>query len=523
MKKHLVFRLLLSAVVFFVMHSCRTEDELNPRNTENGTPQYGISGEAFLNTVFITNLKNSKASKNTNSQKMASDLTADELMQRLYLEGAHLNSGNGKEVLHVPVITPGTYKRTLLSISENGHSTVFLFTYPTPDDHRFFYITDLQGNLLKEVRIGDDGKEIANDFSKKTTGLAEKSGDCSVTIYTTCSSGEHSFESGNAYECSFWHNLGSGSPPTLLTQSGDCGGGGFGGGGGGSGGGGSSGGGGGGGGTSPVGGGPRNQLTHSDCIQNLDCGGCNIPGDTDNDCVLSYAEAMAFNNDPCVKTEKILANPNVASKIKTLKEKASIDGANEFGFKMKTNGTTTAITEGKKAEWDVGNLQDIRGFYHSHPGAGINIFSPPDIQSIFTLIITSGSPNNVSNNFIGVIGTEDCPTCPGGIKYFHYILQYNGTIQEAGTISSTNYDMKNITNNYQKRENELTSILPVSPYSDNDGASLNHKGVEKLFFATLDIMNIDKNKIILQRVDDDGIVNIITPNSDGTTTSTPCL
>ncbi|MDN5478679.1 MAG: hypothetical protein L0G39_17270, partial [Chryseobacterium sp.] len=205
--------------------------------------------------------------------------------------------------------------------------------------------------------------------------------------------------------------------------------------------------------------------------------------------------------DPCEKTKSILTNTEINNKIQTIKEKASGDGANEFGFKLKTNGTTTDVTEGKKREWEVGSLQGIRGFYHSHPGEGINIFSPPDIQSLFTTIITSGSPNSVSSNFIGVIGSEACPSCPSGIKYFHYIARYSGSIQDAGTISSTNYDMKILKEDYREKEKKLCEILPTSPFSDNYGASLNHKGVEKLFFETLNKMNIDKNKIILQRVE----------------------
>lgn len=224
---------------------------------------------------------------------------------------------------------------------------------------------------------------------------------------------------------------------------------------------------------------------------------------------------------PCVNTKNMLLNTSVQNKLETLKEKTKADG-NEFGFKVRPDGTTSEMTEGGKQHWDVGSLQGFNGFYHSHPGQGINIFSPPDIQSLFTNIITSGTSSTVSNVFIGVIGSENCSSCPGGVKYFHYVVRYNGPIQDAGTISSTNYDMKTIINNYQKRENELASILPTSPYSDNDGASLNHKGVEKLFFDTLDKMNINKNNMILQRIDENGSVNTITLNSDGTIKPVPC-
>ncbi|RQO41721.1 hypothetical protein DBR39_03660 [Chryseobacterium sp. KBW03] len=224
---------------------------------------------------------------------------------------------------------------------------------------------------------------------------------------------------------------------------------------------------------------------------------------------------------PCKQTKMMLTNPAVKDKIEQLKEKVIVDG-NEFGFKIRADGTTSDMTEGGKQHWDVGDMQEFAGFYHSHPGAGINIFSPPDIQSLFTNIITSGSSSTVSDVFIGVIGSENCTSCPNGIKYFHYILRYNGPIQDAGTISSTNYDMRVLKEYYREKEKKLCEILPSSPYSDNDGASLNHTGVEKLLFETLDKMNINKDNIILQRIDDNGTINMITLNSDGTIASIPC-
>ncbi|KAB1229804.1 hypothetical protein [Chryseobacterium viscerum] len=228
-------------------------------------------------------------------------------------------------------------------------------------------------------------------------------------------------------------------------------------------------------------------------------------------------------HDPCYKTKTMLAKTAVKDKIDSLKVKTRSED-NEFGFKVRPDGTTSDMTEGGKNNWDPGSLQGFAGFYHSHPGAGINIFSPPDIQSLFTNIITSGSSSTVSDVFIGVIGSESCPSCQNDekVKYFYYIIRYNGPIQDAGTISSMNYDMSDLKDSYREREKELASIHPTSPYSDNDGASLNHMGVEKLFFETLDKMNINKNNMILQRIDDNGTINMITLNSDGTTTPVPC-
>ena len=49
-----------------------------------------------------------------------------------------------------------------------------------------------------------------------------------------------------------------------------------------------------------------------------------------------------------------------------------------------------------------------------------------------------------------------------------------------------------------------------------------NEGLEILFFETLKSMNLD-NKLILQRIEDNGIINNISLNADGLhTTASPC-
>lgn len=225
---------------------------------------------------------------------------------------------------------------------------------------------------------------------------------------------------------------------------------------------------------------------------------------------------------PCEKTQSMLQSIQVVNKVDSLKTAANANG-NEFAFKIRADGTTSNMEEGEKEHVNMSSMSGFVGFYHCHPGlGGINIFSPPDIKTLFNGIMTGGTASTVSDIFFGVVGSEVCVSCPGGIKYFHYIVRFTGTLQEAGAVFNTNYDMKILREDYTNRENKLTSILPTSPYSDNDGTSLNHKGVEKLFYDTLDKMNIPKNKMILQRVNDDNTIDNITPNPDGTTTALPC-
>lgn len=224
-------------------------------------------------------------------------------------------------------------------------------------------------------------------------------------------------------------------------------------------------------------------------------------------------------NNHCEKTKAMLENPEVADKIDVLKQKAELPKANEFGFKVRPDGTTSALIEDEKEKIDFGDMHGFTIFYHSHPGVlGINVFSPPDIQSLFKAIITAGNSSNFKDISFGVIGSESCSSCPGGVKYFHYLIRYNGQFSDTGTIASTDYDMDAMEEWYQRKEKSLSS---KSIYSDDGGNSLNNKGAEKLFFDTLDKMNINKNNMILQRIDDGTVYNI-TANSDGTTTATPC-
>ncbi|UZT96002.1 hypothetical protein ODZ84_12200 [Chryseobacterium fluminis] len=72
---------------------------------------------------------------------------------------------------------------------------------------------------------------------------------------------------------------------------------------------------------------------------------------------------------------------------------------------------------------------------------------------------------------------------------------------------------------YQDQEANLTD---QSAYTDNSGTSLNHTGLEKLFFDTLGKMNINKDNMILQKIEDNGGINTISINSDGTTVQIPC-
>ncbi|QQQ29944.1 hypothetical protein [Chryseobacterium indoltheticum] len=224
--------------------------------------------------------------------------------------------------------------------------------------------------------------------------------------------------------------------------------------------------------------------------------------------------------DPCQKTKAISKDPAVKAKVGTLKEQSKIKGDNsgEKGFNVNLDGTTGEIIPGEKHSVDLGSEAGKQGGYHNHTPDGIKMHSPPDILKMLNYALAQ--PNgNLSNGFLGFVGSEKCSTCPDGYKYHNYIIRFSGNSQELEKfIFQTNWDEKALGNDYQKRENNL---LSNNAYTDNDGESLNQKGLEKLFFDTLKGMNME-GKVNLQRVDNDGTIQNIILDNNNQPTATPC-
>lgn len=224
--------------------------------------------------------------------------------------------------------------------------------------------------------------------------------------------------------------------------------------------------------------------------------------------------------DPCEKTKAISTDPAVKAKVGTLKEQSKIKGDNsgEKGFNVNLDGTTGEIIPGEKHSVDLGSEAGKQGGYHNHTPDGIKMHSPPDILKMLNYALAQ--PNgNLSHGFLGFVGSEKCSTCPDGYKYHNYIIRFSGNSQELEKfIFHTNWDEKALGNDYQKRENNL---LSNNAYTDNDGESLNQKGLEKLFFDTLKGMNME-GKVNLQRVDNDGTIQNIILDNNNQPTATPC-
>ena len=289
----------LSILLFY---SCQEKDSVEQINELPDSLEhkhdFGISKQSFINSNISKEivLKLNDANKSV-FNKSIGDLTIEELAERLDLENAYYSNENSVEILNVPVKTLGNYRRELLFKNYEGKTISYLLTYPNPQDKKLFFLSDLNGNLIQKVTIQNDGIGLVERFdSKKATSSKSRissKAECERTIYISCSSGGHNHLYGNADECDYWDGQGDGVPPSSFTTiDEDClerlnGG---------------SGGGGDGNGddisTLPPGdgtGGSPAGITNEDCVVNLDCEDCNLEGDLNNDCSVTFEESKFYN------------------------------------------------------------------------------------------------------------------------------------------------------------------------------------------------------------------------------------
>ncbi|WP_294300414.1 hypothetical protein, partial [uncultured Chryseobacterium sp.] len=225
-------------------------------------------------------------------------------------------------------------------------------------------------------------------------------------------------------------------------------------------------------------------------------------------------------DDPCEKTKALLNNPEVQTKLDSLKNKSLSKG--EIGFKTKKDGTVTGYISGGKHEVDLGVKAGYQGGYHNHTPTGIAMHSPPDIDNNLLAFAKAQPTGEHKNAYFGMIVKKTCAGCPAGYKIYHYIIRFDGSYTDSLT-SFSQTDLDNFNIDYQNRIFDLTDKTGIygTTYIDSSG-KITNEGLEKLFFDTLKAMNLS-NKILLQRIEEDGTVNNITINSAGThTTATPC-
>ena len=195
------------------------------------------------------------------------------------------------------------------------------------------------------------------------------------------------------------------------------------------------------------------------------------------------------NTNPCEQTKNIVNNSKSKPAIDSLKSKASKGGEN--GYKIKADGTPSVLIPGGTHSVNFGDKTGYQGGYHNHTPTGIPMLSPPDIDQLlqFALAQGNGNPTNASNAFIGMVA-------PNGM---HYVMTFNGSYNDA-SVSFSQEQLDQFSDGYAEFASDLKEfILYGTTYINNDG-SLNNLGAEKLFFETLDKMNLI-GKVNLQRIE----------------------
>ncbi|CAD7798561.1 hypothetical protein CHRY9390_00354 [Chryseobacterium aquaeductus] len=240
------------------------------------------------------------------------------------------------------------------------------------------------------------------------------------------------------------------------------------------------------------------------------------------------APNVPVRNNPCNKTKAMLQRPNVQQGITGIKAQAlqtiSNVNAGEIGFKEKKDGTVVPADVNSSHKVVFNDVTDSNGGYHNHTATGTHMFSPPDIDALLGFAAAQSLQDGAGNAYLGMIAGEWCNCPPDNVQYIHYVIRYTGAAADLGTGNTHDYtpaQMKQFEKDYRKIIRELTDTnLNGNTYIKNAAGDLNEKGLEKLFFETLKSMNLN-GKVNLQRIEN-GNVNIVTLDSNGMPTGTPC-
>lgn len=235
---------------------------------------------------------------------------------------------------------------------------------------------------------------------------------------------------------------------------------------------------------------------------------------------------MGEPETPCEKTKNMLNRSNVQTGINNVKAQAlntlSNINAGEIGFKEKKDGTIVPADVNASHHVIFSDVTDSYGGYHNHTATGTHMFSPPDIDALFGFAAAQSIQDGVGNAYLGMIAAEWCNCPPSNHQFINYVITYTGTGAELGGYVYTAAQMNQFINKYQRKVTELSNTsLNGNTYIKNIAGDLNEKGLEKLFFETLKIMNLS-GKVSLQRVESNGTVNNISLNNIGVPVGTPC-
>lgn len=461
------------ALIAVFLHACRQEDFGNKTGTEATTylqPKELKADDLLNNPVLYKEVQSLQAKLSSTSKSNTAGYTLE--------TNRFIELKNNNRTTYTFTLTPSTKDDKLynvaVSIGNNGtvESSVFIYNKQIRDN----YTSPTFETVLRNNIVASSFDDFVNG---PTNSLIDPTPICieniiAVHVYiapTRCTSGEHTIYDGA--NCIYWGGAGmatAGSDYYTFSYVTTC---------------------------TTGGNGPS--------VPSAPSGGGGGGGDT-----VPYGGGSGSEDpdDPCKKTKAIINNLDIA-KINNLKEKSKVGGEN--AFKVSIDGVASPIIEGTSLNTvNLGTMAGYKGAYHSHPPIAIRMFSPQDILLLFQFGIQPNS--NPNDAFMGLIASETCtggPNCENGYKYSQYIIRLNGLYgdiyQTLNNISGLDYTKLLL---YQKHTNYTLSLNPE--YAVSPGADLNDKGVEKLLFETLRMMNIDPTLIALQKVDKDGkVYNII--------------
>lgn len=212
-------------------------------------------------------------------------------------------------------------------------------------------------------------------------------------------------------------------------------------------------------------------------------------------------------DDPCKKTKKMLNSQKIKTITDDLKNHMA-SGTGEKGWRDNKVGNPTQTTQNSGHSVNFGDPSTMNGGYHNHTGTKVDIFSATDIDVLLE-VVRYQSIGNAGNAYMGLIA-------PNGIHYVIYFSgNHNDLPQNAYTSEEKeNWELEQILQTFALiKKPEFKEII-------NGKAVLNSKGLEQIFFNTLQKMGL-YNKIILQKIENSQVLTI-SLNADGSTFKIPC-
>ena len=214
-KSKILILFILSSLYSLI--SCN-DDELHEYNhgAKTGIKSSKITFNEFKKHCkafnLITDLNKKQSESNSILNKIVEDTINNftiETQEGLYLQYANLHS------FTFPIHREednDKLENLVLSYQNDGSYKVKILKYDLTPQEKI----DLELGQLKTIQNPIITMPIENFDTNLVVNACET---VTETIYVSCSSGNHSFGSGNAMSCAFWGNLSSGTPPRVYTRS----------------------------------------------------------------------------------------------------------------------------------------------------------------------------------------------------------------------------------------------------------------------------------------------------------------